>query len=229
MSDPTITPPPDAPSRQQPSTFSARGDAFFAWMVTFAGEVTTVISWISEKITEIAGSATAASDSATAAAASETAATGAANYQGDYDAGTLYAVGESVSYTGSVFVKKTTAPAGTTPVDGTDWLEIGVETVVVLSGTTPIVDLEAGTVFTLSTSGNTTFTFSNPAVSGTASAFTLVLTAGGAHTITWPASVDWAGGTAPDAPASGETDVYTFFTTDGGTTWYGFLAGDALA
>ena len=125
MSDPTITPPPDAPSRQQPSTFSARGDAFFAWLVTFAAEVTTVISWVSEKATEIAGSVTAASDSAAAAAASETAATGAANYQGDYDAGTLYAVGESVSYLGSVFVKKTTAPAGTTPVDGTDWLEIG--------------------------------------------------------------------------------------------------------
>ena len=103
------------------------------------------------------------------------------------------------------------------------------ETVVALSGTTPDVDLEAGTVFTLSTSGNTTFTFSNPAASGTASAFTLRLTAGGTHTITWPASVDWAGGSAPDAPASGETDVLVFLTTDGGTTYYGFLSGDALA
>ena len=38
-----------------------------------------------------------------------------------------------------------------------------------------------------------------------------------------------AGGTAPDAPASGETDVYTFMTINSGTTWYGFLAGDAMA
>ncbi|MDE5184823.1 hypothetical protein [Phaeobacter gallaeciensis] len=103
------------------------------------------------------------------------------------------------------------------------------ETVVALSGTTPDVDLETGTVFTLTTSGNTTFTFSNPAATGTASGFTLRVTAGGTHTLTWPASVDWDGGTAPDAPASGETDVYAFWTTDGGTQWYGHLAGDAMA
>ena len=31
------------------------------------------------------------------------------------------------------------------------------------------------------------------------------------------------------APANGETDVYSFFTTDGGTTYYGFQAGDAMS
>lgn len=106
------------------------------------------------------------------------------------------------------------------------------ETVVALSGTTPTVDCDEGNTFTLTTSGNTTFTFSYAGVQLTtddAYAFTLRVTAGGTHTLTWPASVDWAGGTAPDAPASGETDVYVFLTTDGGTNWYGFLAGDALA
>lgn len=103
------------------------------------------------------------------------------------------------------------------------------ETYVALSGTTPTVDCEAGNVFALSTTGNTTFTFSNPPASGTAYGFILKLTAGGTHTVTYPASVDWAGATAPDAPASGETDVLGFITHDGGTTWYGFLAGDALA
>ena len=48
-------------------------------------------------------------------------------------------------------------------------------------------------------------------------------------TITWPSSVKWAGGAAPSAPASGEKDVYNFFTLDGGTTYYGFQAGDAMA
>ena len=48
-------------------------------------------------------------------------------------------------------------------------------------------------------------------------------------TIAWPSSVKWAGGTAPSAPASGEKDVYNFFTLDGGTTYYGFQAGDAMA
>ena len=103
------------------------------------------------------------------------------------------------------------------------------ETYVALSGTTPNVDCEAGNNFSLSTTGNTTFTFSNPPATGTAYGMTIQLTAGGTHTITWPTSVDWAGGTAPDAPASGETDILVFITRDGVTTWYGFLAGDAMA
>jgi hypothetical protein len=101
------------------------------------------------------------------------------------------------------------------------------ETYVSLSGTTPAVDCESGNVFALSTTGNTTFTFSNPPASGTAYGFLLKLTAGGTHTITYPASVDWAAATAPDAPASGETDMLVFTTVDGGTTWYGALAIDA--
>ena len=101
------------------------------------------------------------------------------------------------------------------------------ETYAALSGTTPTVDCETGNFFSLTTSGNTTFTFSNPPASGTAYGFTLQLTAGGTHTITYPAAVDWAGATAPDAPASGETDILVFTTRDGGTTWYGALAIDA--
>jgi hypothetical protein len=102
------------------------------------------------------------------------------------------------------------------------------ETYVALSGTTPAADCEAGNMFSLTTSGSTTFTFSNPPATGTAYGMVIKLVAGGTHAITWPTSVDWAGGTAPDAPASGETDVLGFITHDGGTTWYGFLAGDAL-
>jgi hypothetical protein len=91
------------------------------------------------------------------------------------------------------------------------------------------VDCETGNVFALTTDQNTTFTFSNPPASGTAFGFTIKVTAGGTHTLTWPASVDWAGGTAPDAPASGETNVLVFITHDGGTTWYGFQGGAAMA
>jgi hypothetical protein len=98
-----------------------------------------------------------------------------------------------------------------------------------LSGTTPSVDVGARDTYTLTTSGNTTFTFTGAPSSGQVGTFSLIITAGGTHTLTWPASVDWAGGTAPDAPASGEKDIYTFMTVDAGTTWYGFLAGDAMA
>jgi len=91
------------------------------------------------------------------------------------------------------------------------------------------LDLETGNVFNDSISADTTYTFSNPPTTGTAYGFTLKVAVSGTRTITWPASVDWAGGTAPDAPADGETDVFGFYTTDGGTTYYGFLAGDAMA
>ena len=102
------------------------------------------------------------------------------------------------------------------------------ETYVSLSAASSVaIDCETGNVFALTTGQNTTFTFTNPPASGTAYGFTLKLTAGGGHSITYPNSVDFAGGTAPDAPASGETDVLVFITVDGGTNWYGALAIDA--
>jgi hypothetical protein len=91
------------------------------------------------------------------------------------------------------------------------------------------IDCETGNYFSLSTGQNTTFTFSNPPATGTGFVFILEITQGGAYTLTWPAAVAWAGGAAPDAPGSSEVAVYAFATRDGGTTWYGFQAGTALA
>ena len=48
-------------------------------------------------------------------------------------------------------------------------------------------------------------------------------------TFTYPSSVKFPSGTAPDGPAIGETDVLVFYTDDGGTTYQGFQAGDAMA
>ncbi len=45
-------------------------------------------------------------------------------------------------------------------------------------------------------------------------------------TITYDPDLQWSGGTAPTAPAIGETDVLTFNTTDGGTTYKSVLAID---
>ena len=48
--------------------------------------------------------------------------------------------------------------------------------------------------------------------------------------ITWPNSVDWAGGTAPTLTATNDAvDIFVFMTIDGGTTYYGFTAGQAFA
>ena len=47
--------------------------------------------------------------------------------------------------------------------------------------------------------------------------------------ITWPSSVKWPSGLAPTTPASGKKDLFTFLTTDGGTTYYGKKAGSDIA
>ena len=89
------------------------------------------------------------------------------------------------------------------------------------------IDIEDGNVFTITPDQNTTFVFSNPSPTGKSCAFTLVWTQDSSdRTIAWPGSVDWAGGSAPDVTSgSGKIDIYTFFTMDAGTIWYGFQAG----
>ena len=90
------------------------------------------------------------------------------------------------------------------------------------------IDLTLGNSVTATTTGATTWTFSNPTASDELCSFSLKLVNGGAFAQTWPASVDWPAATAPTLTASG-TDVLVFITCDGGTTWYGFVAGLALA
>lgn len=76
-----------------------------------------------------------------------------------------------------------------------------------------------GAVFTKTVTANTTFTISGTP-SNVAACFTLVLTNGGSHTVTWPSSVKWTEGTPPELIAAG-IDVITFITPNGGITWYG--------
>ena len=90
------------------------------------------------------------------------------------------------------------------------------------------IDLTLGNSVTATTTGATTWTFSNPTASDELCGFSLKLVNGGSATQTWPASVDWPAATAPILTTSG-TDVLVFITCDGGTTWYGFVAGLALA
>ena len=98
-----------------------------------------------------------------------------------------------------------------------------------IGGGTQDIDLTLGNVVTGTVdTSTTTFTFSNPPASGSAGSFTLILTNGGSQTVNWPASVDWAGGTAPSLTAAGR-DILTFTTVDAGTIWYGFAAGLAMA
>ena len=104
-------------------------------------------------------------------------------------------------------------------------------TAITSSSNAATINLRDGDNFTHTLSENVTYTFSNPAASGKVSAFTLkVVQDSSARTITWPSSVDWAAATAPTLTAtSGGVDVFVFVTYDGGTTYYGFTAGQAMA
>jgi len=90
---------------------------------------------------------------------------------------------------------------------------------------------ESGNYFKHTLTENTTFTFSNPPASGTGYSFILhLIQDSSARTVTWPGSVDWAAATAPTiSTGNGDDDFFVFATSDGGTIWYGFTAGQALA
>lgn len=94
--------------------------------------------------------------------------------------------------------------------------------------TSNAINLASGNYFAQTITAATTFTLTNTPASGTAVAFILTLTNGGAFTVTWWAGIKWPGGTAPTLSTSG-TDVLGFFTTNGGTTWEGFLLGKGMA
>lgn len=90
------------------------------------------------------------------------------------------------------------------------------------TGATETIDLANGNVHTATQDQACTYTFTG-ATNGKACSFTLIL-ASVSGAATWPASVNWPGGVAPSL--SGRC-VLVFSTTDGGTTWDGFLAGGA--
>jgi len=105
-------------------------------------------------------------------------------------------------------------------------------TAVTSSSNATTVNLRDGTNFSHTLTENTTFTFSNPASSGKVSSFTLKLVqdaSASGYTVTWPSSVDWPAATAPTLTATASAvDYFVFISHDGGTTWYGFTAGQAL-
>ena len=90
------------------------------------------------------------------------------------------------------------------------------------------VDFEDGPVFTQTLTGNvSSMTISNVPASGTAGWITFFLIQGsGPFTIAWPTGTLWPGAVEPTLSAgSGDIDVITLMTKDGGTSFYGFVGG----
>lgn len=90
------------------------------------------------------------------------------------------------------------------------------------------LDLSTGNSFYHLLTENTTITPSNPPASGTFGQFTIIIqqdAGGGAYTVAWAASVNWAGGSAPTiSTGNSAIDIVTALTIDGGTTWYANFA-----
>lgn len=59
--------------------------------------------------------------------------------------------------------------------------------------------------------------------------YTSTSTTGTSITVTWPASINWPGGSAPDSPVSGQVNLYVLYTVDGGTNWYASLVGEDMS
>ena len=112
-----ITPLPTPPSRSQsPATFSTDADAFLGALPAFATEANALAVDVNADEASAAVSATTATNAASIAV-------GAANYKGDYNAGTTYQIGQSVTSGGRQWVAKT-INTGVTPVEGANWLLI---------------------------------------------------------------------------------------------------------
>jgi len=92
------------------------------------------------------------------------------------------------------------------------------------TGTSQTIDLNDGNLFTATLNGNCTFTLATPnSVSNRGSSFTLVLT----NDSTADRTVALAGGTfkypggsISRTTTASKTDIWFFFTPDGGTTYY---------
>jgi hypothetical protein len=91
------------------------------------------------------------------------------------------------------------------------------------------LDFETGNVFdVVLTQDVGSLILAHPPAAGRAGSCSIILRqdATGGRTLTWPASVKWAGGSPPPITSAADAiDVYALITRDGGESWFGFPAG----
>lgn len=138
---------------------------------------------------------------------------------GNFSAGTITA-----SLTGNATGLAASAALTTPTITGLN----ETRTALTISVGAVAVDCSIANVFTLFLNAAvTSLTFSNVPTAPKTYGFTLAVTADGtARSLTWPASVKWAGGTAPTLTSTnGKIDIFVLSTWDGGTNWYAMVGG----
>ena len=98
------------------------------------------------------------------------------------------------------------------------------EVVTANTGTAYTINLANGTVQYLTLTGNVTYTFPTP-VAGQSFILIQRQDGTGGRTVTWPASVDWPGATAPTLTSTANRVDKFVFTAIDGSNWLGSNAG----
>jgi len=98
------------------------------------------------------------------------------------------------------------------------------EVVTANTGTGYTISLANGTVQYLTLTGNCTYTFPTP-VAGQSFILIQKQDGTGGRTVTWPASVDWPGATAPTLTSTANRVDKFVFTAIDGSNWLGSNAG----
>ena len=241
-----ITPLPTPPSRDDPTNFATRADAFLGALPDFATEANALAVDVN------ADAVSAAADAADAVAAAA-AATAAANAT-KWVSGTTYTEGVVVwsPITYLSYRRKSTGGGTTDPsADSTNWVQAAgtgdvtltgtqtltnktingatlndgyTEEVFAVTGTTPALSPTNGSIQTWTLSGNSTPTAGTWAEG---QSITLMIDDGSAYTVTWSSlSVTWKtnAGVAPTLNTTGYTVIQLWKVS---TTIYGARVGDA--
>lgn len=103
----------------------------------------------------------------------------------------------------------------------------GAATIVPDAGASYEMDVSKGvTAFRLTLSENCTLTITTPPAGAHRVLVEVVQPTSATATVTWPAGVTWAGGTAPTLTAVADAvDVVELVTVDAGVTWRGHTLG----
>lgn len=86
------------------------------------------------------------------------------------------------------------------------------------TGSNQSLNLALYNVMLIEPTSDISITFNNIPSAGKFSAWAMKIKGGGDHTFTWPAAVNWAGGSEPAWSAGTESDWVLFLSTDGGTS-----------
>ena len=138
----------------------------------------------------------------------------------------------SINITGDIAGTNVTASSGITSagnIKGRDFIETVREPR--YQGGTATLELNLANNFTMSFAGATSYILGlsgAPSGAGDAYGCTLTLNTTSMAALVWDASIKWSTGIAP-VLAADSTYVFTFLTTDGGTTFKGFVGGQAFA